>query len=119
MGRRKTPVFRRAIAPDTRMTALSPILAAVERIGLVPRGALAFSRALDIPDPEASASPCESCRERWCLHACPVGAFSLRGYDVGACAAHLNSAAGADCMAGGCAARRACPVVSGHAHGPE
>src|SRR5438552_7386722 len=40
MGRRKTPVFRRAIAPDTRMTALSPILAAVERIGLVPRGAL-------------------------------------------------------------------------------
>jgi hypothetical protein len=83
------------------------------------RGALGFSRALDIADPDASPSPCESCSGRWCLNACPVGAFSAGGYDVAACAAHLNSAAGADCMAGGCLARRACPVGAERSHGRE
>jgi len=83
------------------------------------RGALGFSEALDIPDPEVSASPCDSCGGRWCLHACPVAAFSIRGYDVPACAAHLKSAAGADCMAGGCLARRACPVGAERSHAPE
>jgi hypothetical protein len=83
------------------------------------RGALGFPEALEVPPLEASQSPCETCRERPCLSACPVEAFSADGYDVAACAAHLKSPAGADCMTGGCLARRACPVGAEHAHGPE
>jgi ferredoxin len=83
------------------------------------RGALAFVEALDVPAWEAARSPCETCRDRPCLSACPVGAFSLDGYDVAACAAHLGSAAGADCMELGCRARRACAVGAERAHGPE
>jgi hypothetical protein len=83
------------------------------------RGALAFREALDIPEAEAIPSPCETCEGRWCLNACPVGAFSLARYDVGACAGHLRDGAGADCMSAGCRARRACPVGAAHAYGPE
>ncbi len=83
------------------------------------RGALAFREALVIPKPEAVPSPCESCEGRWCLNACPVGAFSGSGYDVAACAGHLEDPAGADCMSAGCRARRACPVGAEHAYGPE
>jgi hypothetical protein len=83
------------------------------------RGALGFAEAIDVPPLEASPSPCDTCRGRWCLSGCPVGAFSVDGYDVGACAAHLKSAAGVGCMTGGCLARRACPVGAHHAHGPE
>ncbi len=83
------------------------------------RGALAFREALEVPEPTALASPCDSCRERSCLKACPVGSFSATGYDVVACAGHLESAAGADCMSAGCRARRACPFGAEHAYGPE
>jgi len=83
------------------------------------RGALGFKQALDLPEGAAAASPCDSCRERWCLNACPVGAFSSAGYDVAACAGHLKRPAGADCMELGCRARRACPVGAEHAYGPE
>ena len=83
------------------------------------RGALGFAEALALPAIEASASPCDSCAAKLCLSACPVGAFSLEGYDVAACAAHLKSVAGAECMDRGCRARRACPVGAEHAHGPE
>jgi hypothetical protein len=83
------------------------------------RGALGFREALDIPESEAAASPCESCEGRWCLNTCPVGAFSPVGYKVGACAEYLRSAKGADCMEAGCLARRACPVGAEHAYGAE
>ncbi len=82
------------------------------------RGALGFGEALAIEEPAPSQSPCDSCRERPCLNACPVGAFSGGGYDVAACAGHLNEPAGADCMGAGCLARRACPIGASHAHGP-
>jgi hypothetical protein len=83
------------------------------------RGALGFREALDVAEPAAAPSPCDSCRERWCLNACPVGAFSAAGYDVAACAGHLKRAEGADCMEAGCRARRACPVGAEHAYGPD
>jgi ferredoxin len=83
------------------------------------RGALAFREALDVPEPAAAPSPCDSCPERPCLSTCPVGAFSPRGYDVAACAGHLANAAGADCMSAGCRARRACPVGAEHACGEK
>src|SRR5208283_2024641 len=53
------------------------------------RGALGFREALDISEPAAAPSPCESCSGRWCLKTCPVGAFSAAGYDVAACVGHL------------------------------
>jgi hypothetical protein len=83
------------------------------------RGALSFAQELAMPEPPAVPSPCETCSGRWCLSACPVGAFSSLGYDVAACASHLNSEAGRDCMAAGCLARRACPIGVDHAYGPE
>ena len=82
------------------------------------RGALAFAERLAIPQLRASASPCETCVARPCLSACPVGAFASDGYDVLACAAHLSHSAGRACMAGGCLARRACPVGAERAHEP-
>ena len=43
------------------------------------RGALGFREELAVPEPAAVPSPCVSCTGRWCLSACPVGAFSERG----------------------------------------
>ena len=83
------------------------------------RGAIGFPEELAVPEPAPVPSPCESCTGRWCLKSCPVGAFSSTGYDVAACAGHLRSAAGGDCMDFGCRARRACPVGADHAYGPE
>ncbi|HTZ67250.1 MAG TPA: ferredoxin [Roseiarcus sp.] len=83
------------------------------------RGALGFRQAFAVPQPAAVPAPCESCSGRWCLKACPVGAFSAAGYDVAACVGHLRTAAGADCMGFGCRARRACPIGAEHAYGPE
>jgi hypothetical protein len=83
------------------------------------RGALGFSERLAVPEPATIPSPCESCIGRWCLKTCPVGAFSPGAYDVAACAGHVQSRAGADCMDFGCRARRACPVGPEHAYGPD
>jgi len=82
------------------------------------RAALLFPVAFDLPAHSAGAHPCESCVGKPCLSACPVGAFSGSRYDVPACATHIGSAAGADCMAGGCLARRACPVGQAFTYAP-
>jgi len=75
------------------------------------RGAIVLS---DEPPSKPSApSPCETCKDQPCKTACPVGAFD-DGYDVPACKSYLNAPAGADCMAKGCAARRACPIGQGN-----
>ena len=74
-----------------------------------------FRGAILLPDtiPSAKeANPCPTCAAP-CKSACPVGAFD-DGYDVAACKSHINSAAGADCIAQGCRARRACPVFQGN-----
>ena len=74
------------------------------------RGALAFAQEIELEQPPRRASPCETCADRPCLFACPVGAFSSAGYAVDVCAAGLRSPAGADCLGSGCRARGACPV---------
>jgi hypothetical protein len=43
-----------------------------------------------------------------------VAAFTAEGYDVAACAGHIATPAGADCLGEGCRARRACPVGAQH-----
>jgi len=78
------------------------------------RGAVALRERLDLPPLADAPHPCETCVGRPCLGACPVGAFAQGGYDVDACVRHIAAPAGRDCMAEGCAARRACPVGTEH-----
>lgn len=82
------------------------------------RGALAFRERLALPEPDRRPSPCETCTGQPCLTACPVGAFTVSGYDVAACVRHLEAPAGADCMAKGCRARRACPAGQSYTYAP-
>ena len=74
------------------------------------RGALAFPEAIALPPRDTRPRPCDRCAEKPCLTACPVHAFTGASYDVAACVKHISTEAGADCMALGCRARRACPV---------
>ncbi len=83
------------------------------------RGALAFATRIDLPPMESAERPCDTCADRPCLTTCPVDAFSESGYDVPRCVAHVDSAAGAQCLTGGCLARRACPVGRRHAYAAE
>ena len=76
------------------------------------RGALALPHRLALPS--AAVRPCDTCADQPCLTACPVGALSSGGYDVPACKSDLDRP-GNDCMARGCAVRRACPVSGGAA----
>ena len=78
------------------------------------RGALALPARLALPAP--AARPCDGCPAP-CLKACPVGALAGGAYDLAACHGFLDTAPGRDCMARGCAVRRACPV--GRALRPE
>lgn len=61
--------------------------------------------------PPAASSLCIDCTAKPCLHACPVGAFDESGYDVERCAGYLTQAPLAECHAGGCLARLACPIA--------
>ena len=54
---------------------------------------------------------CATCSGQPCLQACPVDAYTGETFVLQACASHLHSGAGADCLQGGCLARRACPVA--------
>jgi len=83
------------------------------------RGLLAFGRDLDIATSPGQPSPCSTCADRPCLTACPVDAFKPGAYDVDACARHLRTPAGGDCLDGGCLARRACPVGRQFAYAPS
>jgi hypothetical protein len=74
------------------------------------RGALLFGDRLALPEKSQRPSPCEACKDKPCLSACPVGAFDGARYDVGVCVAHISELRGRDCVARGCLARRACPV---------
>lgn len=81
------------------------------------RGALAFREPLVLEPRPQVPSPCDSCADRPCLRACPVGAFGQGGYDVAACRSHLAAGAAA-CFESGCLARAACPVGRSYAYAP-
>jgi hypothetical protein len=77
------------------------------------RGALGFGERLDLPP--SGQRPCNTCAEKPCLTACPVGALTASGYDVPACRAYVLSPPGAaSCRAHGCAVRLACPWSARH-----
>jgi epoxyqueuosine reductase len=69
------------------------------------RGAIALKDRIALPN-----SP----PDRPCLSACPAEALNGNGYDLNACHAFLNTISGQDCMTGGCAVRRSCPVSQSH-----
>lgn len=83
------------------------------------RAALLFEARLVLPPHTAGDSPCDKCAGKPCLATCPVSAFGPDGYDVPACAAHLRTPEGSDCMARGCLARRACPVGTDFTYLPD
>ena len=62
---------------------------------------------------------CRTCDGQPCLSACPVQAFTGTTFKLDACAVHLHTPDGADCMTTGCLARRACPVGQGSRYMPE
>ncbi|MGH6862317.1 MAG: hypothetical protein ACRECY_18890 [Phyllobacterium sp.] len=79
------------------------------------RGALLLAQPIDFAPSPILAHPCDACREKPCLFACPVNAFDATGFAVGRCRDHLKTM-GQACMTGGCKARLACPVGAGHAY---
>lgn len=83
------------------------------------RGALLFDEVLPLPGAAPMPHPCDSCAGKPCLATCPVEAFSADGFAPTPCRAHLASAAGAACRGGGCLARNACPVGTGHRYPVE
>lgn len=94
------------------------------------RGAIAFPEIeLEIPEVRATIHACDECREKPCLSACPVSAFSHGAFDAKACRGYLDaiifsehesmSAQLPDCMRDGCAARNACPVGREFRYGEE
>ncbi len=78
------------------------------------RGALLMPETIDVPPLKAWSSPCESCRERPCLSACPAGAVTSERFLPERCHTHVVSEHGTACRACGCLARYACPVAAAH-----
>lgn len=77
------------------------------------RGALRFDHHIDLPTP--ATSPCDTCADKPCLTACPVGAIGADGYDVPACKAHI--ATDPVCRAG-CRVRLSCPISQSYGRTP-
>lgn len=78
------------------------------------RGALIFDLLVDLPEP--SASPCDTCDDKPCLTACPVGALGANGYDVPRCKDHIPSD---PVCAAGCRVRLSCPVSQSYPRAAE
>jgi epoxyqueuosine reductase QueG len=77
------------------------------------RGALGFR--FELPARAAVPNhPCETCLEKPCLSACPVGAIGADWFDVAACRSYLDTQRGGEtCRVSGCVARNACPAGAG------
>ncbi len=83
------------------------------------RGALKVAGQHTLPETRA-LSPCDTCADKPCLHACPVGALSGEtAYDVPACKTFIASEELQDCMTQGCKVRRACPISAAFERDPE
>ncbi len=118
------PVQRLAMKAEAGRVMPSPIgLLMHRRYGLwhAYRAVIECPGLLPLPDPppgEGDDFGCDRCLEQPCLKSCPVGAFRDGVYDVAACRAHVASAAGRDCLEGGCLCRHACPVGQDKAYPP-
>lgn len=79
----------------------------------------AAAMATDVASQQPAPDLCASCDGQPCLQACPVQAYTGEAFVVQACADHLHSGRGEECMQGGCLARRACPVGAAQRYTPE
>jgi len=77
---------------------------------------LADSRFAPVARP-ADASPCDTCRDKPCIAACPATAVTDEAFLAARCFGH-RLADGSAC-AQTCHARLACPVAQAHRYGPE
>ncbi len=82
------------------------------------RAVIVFTEVFSGTAPVANEHPCESCTDKPCLSTCPVDAFQPGSYDVQACAEHMRTPAGKDCLTGACLARRACPIGRDYIYEP-
>ncbi|MGB0959010.1 MAG: ferredoxin [Halocynthiibacter sp.] len=80
------------------------------------RGALIFDGILSLPSPPAH--PCQTCIDKPCKTACPVGALRFDRYDTKTCRRYLDTDGGRSCMEQGCIARRACPISETYPRDP-
>ncbi|GMV02235.1 MAG: hypothetical protein AMXMBFR52_18910 [Burkholderiales bacterium] len=78
------------------------------------RAALLADTGLAPTEPFASTSPCERCRDRPCVDACPPRALR-GGFDLAACSG-WRLASGSSCR-DRCLARLACPAGAKHRYG--
>lgn len=78
------------------------------------RGALLLQDEIDVPPMRNWPNPCESCRTRPCLSACPAGALAGGRYAAAPCREHLLADHLTACSSSGCLARCACPVAAEH-----
>lgn len=83
------------------------------------RAVLVFEGSFSVRSHLVGWHPCDRCPDKPCLNTCPVGAFSLAGYEVSNCIDHVRSDAGKRCRQGGCMARQACPVGQEYASQQE
>ena len=73
------------------------------------RGAILLPGLL--PLPASAPDPCQTCADRPCVTACPVGALSAQSaYDVPMCKDFIRDDPAQSCMETGCATRNACPL---------
>ncbi len=78
------------------------------------RAALLFDKVVVVPAMAQTPAPCATCTDKPCLSACPVSAFSAKGFDYKSCRAHLAKPDGDPCVMDGCKSRAACPVGIQH-----
>ena len=82
------------------------------------RGAMLFERPFEFPQLDAFDHPCDLCKEKPCLSACPVDAFDGINFAVTRCRDYLP-AGGFTCMDEGCQARLACPIGREYTYAPD
>ena len=75
-------------------------------------------RKSNFDQPKVTHHPCSTCI-RPCMQACPVNAFTSKGYDVVACRTYVQQNPQTSCAQNGCAARLACPVGPVGGYVPE
>lgn len=85
----------------------------------------AFRGALLLPEPvawpeHAGGGPCETCRDKPCLDACPADALTRETpYAPDTCRAHVAGEGAGTCGSAGCLVRHACPFGTAFAYTPE